>query len=95
MDKVLIVVIPNAVSNPRTMVVIFQNASFALSTMMGSLWFPSIAVFTILFSCDRLLFRNFGYWGVGSFVIAPENQNGELEEESSYNPFFSRFKIAN
>ena len=94
MDKVLIVVIPHAVSNPRTMVVVFQNTSLALSAMMSSLGFPSITMLAVLLSGDRLLFRDFRYWGVCGFVIAPENQNGELEEESSYNPFFSGFKIA-
>ena len=94
MNKVLIVVVPHAVSNPRAMMVVFQNAGFALSAMMSSLRFPGIAKFTKLLGGDGLLLWDFGNWSVCGFVVAPENHNGELEKESSDNPFFSWFEVA-
>ena len=79
LNKELVVMVPHAVCNPRTVMVKPQDASTALSAVSRSLWFPRIAVLTKLFLSDSVLERNFPWFGKRGPEVSQKHHDSKTE----------------
>mmetsp|Transcript_17530 Transcript_17530/g.26269 ORF Transcript_17530/g.26269 Transcript_17530/m.26269 type:complete len:94 (+) Transcript_17530:1075-1356(+) len=72
--KHLMIMMPNAVVDPRTMVIHLQYTYSACATMMSSRWFEAFAAFAML----QKLFIGSVLW-LPSFWRVPWSSKGRLE----------------